>query len=91
MLLSVYSNQREETAITVYPNPAQNTISVSFYVNSAKDVEITVFDMNGKERLRKIKKCNAAGTFIETINIAGLASGSYIVRVGNQARNLVVN
>jgi serine protease AprX len=87
----VYPNQREEIAMTVYPNPAQNVINVGFYVNVAKNVEITIFDMNGKERLRKIKHCNAAGSFVETINIAGLASGSYIVRVDNQARNLVVN
>jgi serine protease AprX len=87
----VYPNQREEIAMTVYPNPAQSTINVGFYVNMAKDIEITVFDMNGKERLRKNKKCNAAGSYIETVNITGLSSGSYIVRVDNQARNLVVN
>jgi serine protease AprX len=87
----VYSNQREETAITIFPNPTQTSINVSFYVNAPKNVEITIFDMNGKERLRKNKVCSNSGTFTENINIAGLLSGAYIIRVNNQARNLVVN
>jgi hypothetical protein len=77
--------------MTVYPNPAQNSLNVGFYVNTAKDVEITVYDMNGTEMIRRIKRYNTAGSFVESINIAGLVSGSYIVRVNNQARNLVVN
>lgn len=70
-----------QNQITLCPNPANDYINVQCTMNnvSFEDAEIEVFDMYGK-LLQTIK----ISSEITQINVAGLASGVYFVRVNTE-------
>jgi hypothetical protein len=60
--------------MNVYPNPANNVI----FVNNAEGAQVTVFDING----RVVAEVEAA-TATQSIDVANLTQGLYIVRIAN--------
>lgn len=63
----------------LYPNPAQNETNIMVDLDEGEDVEIRVFDAVG--RLVIQDSIYREKTFIQTINLAGLAPGMYMVQV----------
>ncbi len=72
----------DENSFMLYPNPAQNTFSLTLYLSEREDVEVTVFDDMGKEVYRNL--------FIDALNqtynfdMTGNASGLYLVRLSGK-------
>ena len=71
-------------AITFYPNPAKNKITVTGPVSFA---ELSLFDLNGK--LIWQKKNTTAQNNVE-IDLGDLTTGVYMLKVGNTIKKLVV-
>ncbi|HPT53121.1 MAG TPA: T9SS type A sorting domain-containing protein, partial [Bacteroidales bacterium] len=67
-------NNYSTSNMNVYPNPANNVI----YVNNAEGAQVTVFDINGKV----VAEVEAA-TATQSIDVANLTQGLYIVRIAN--------
>ncbi len=65
-------NEIAEGEVSVYPNPATTVLNVA----NAEGAQVSVFDMNGRV-VASIENANAN----ETINVANLAKGMYIVRI----------
>lgn len=63
----------------VFPNPATQQLTIAFSeVQNFQQVNIQVFDFAGRMVLRKV----ISGTFItETLDVSGLASGTYYIRI----------
>lgn len=64
----------------IYPNPVKNTMGVSFGVPDISRVAIEVYDVAGREVLKKVAVAEAGGN-VETVETSGLANGVYVVRV----------
>ncbi len=81
--LEVESNQNQ---FSIFPNPASESFQVNFseLFNKGEHPTITVFDLNG--RIVYTKKAN---TNQVNINIGHLSSGTYIVKVNEQASKLI--
>ncbi|MCL5244247.1 T9SS type A sorting domain-containing protein [Cellulophaga sp. 20_2_10] len=60
------------TEVKVYPNPAQNYITIS---GIASGKQIVVFDFTGNVVLKKVARSTA-----ETLDISGLRPGTYIIK-----------
>lgn len=72
-------------AITVYPNPANSTITIEFN-NSKPQNQLTLINMLGEEvrELNSIKQT-------ETVNISDLPTGLYFIRINkSQVRKLEI-
>jgi len=67
--------------LAVYPNPSVSEANVSFYLNNASDVEVTVSDLSGKAVYVESMNNVAAGTTEVRVNTAVLAGGTYLVNV----------
>ncbi|MES2703111.1 MAG: T9SS type A sorting domain-containing protein [Bacteroidota bacterium] len=86
-------NVPPHSALTVYPNPANNTFNA--IINSEKDnnASLTVFDIAGKVQLSKVIALTK-GTQTITTDINQLAPGVYFVTLNNngaiQTQKLVV-
>ena len=65
--------------IALYPNPAQNTLTISDNSNSG-DASIEITDISG----RIIKSLNASFANDLTINVSELTSGNYILKVKSE-------
>jgi len=65
----------------VYPNPAQNSITVEFDLPTTENVKITISDITGKTVMNAYQADNAFGTQKVQINTAYLSSGIYFVNI----------
>ena len=75
--VSVPSLSIENNNISVFPNPADNNITISSRVNEKK--EISIYDCIGNKILSKETTSES-----ETISISNLASGFYFVKIKNK-------
>ena len=69
------TNIQSEKKITIYPNPAQNEISIE----NASGSVVRIFNLLGQEMLQFDKLRTADNK--ETINIESLISGTYIIQI----------
>ncbi len=67
--------------IDVYPNPTNDYANVSFSLNNAADVNITVTDLSGKVVYSNVLGKIAAGTTEVVLNTAALSNGVYMINV----------
>lgn len=65
----------------VYPNPASANANVTFSLNNAADVNITVSDLSGKVVYTNALGNVAAGTTEVSLNTASLSEGVYMINV----------
>ncbi|MFW5972714.1 MAG: glucoamylase family protein, partial [Bacteroidota bacterium] len=65
----------------VFPNPADDVLSVEMSLNRTSSVSLAVYDMLGRRLIRESDVWRAAGRRILRIGIAGLPSGVYILRI----------
>ena len=65
--------------ISLYPNPANNAITLEFEKAISGDAQIDISDVTG--RIISSRSINALAGSAITINVTGIASGMYFVRV----------
>jgi hypothetical protein len=66
-------------AAQIYPNPAQNTATLSFSVEKDMNIAVKVYDLIGREVASKNNVRYAKGTYTMDLNVATLSAGMYIV------------
>lgn len=80
-------------SIIVYPNPSTENINLSLNLKKSQQVNIEITDLSGKS-IRTKNAGNLQGESIQTINITGIAKGTYLVRVsaeeGTEVRKIVI-
>lgn len=95
-ILEVAIGMDEATRIGApYPNPASGAASLSVAVRAAQTVEVTVYDVLGREVARAARlDLGAAETRVVALPVTDLAAGLYMVRVEGetfaQARRLTL-
>ncbi len=67
--------------VRVYPNPAATAAGVEAVRLEAGEYTVEVVATNGRVELRRRVSVAASGTLLETLDVSGLASGYYVVRV----------
>ncbi len=76
---------------SVFPNPSDGNIMVSFTLLRQDNVEFKVFDILGNNILTTITKEYPAGEQSESLNCFMLSTGIYVVRttINGQVNNLI--
>ena len=64
-------------SFNVYPNPAQNQVSIDFNLEEVKDVRIDIYDNSGRLIQTEVA---TAGTQGLTLNLNNMNTGNYFVR-----------
>lgn len=82
--LSIEDFQRDN-GIIVYPNPANELVSVINNLNSVENFEYSIIDLTG----RIIRKGNS--TFDKEINIENLSKGNYIIQIVTESGQIFNN
>ncbi|NQY07250.1 MAG: T9SS type A sorting domain-containing protein, partial [Flavobacteriaceae bacterium] len=87
-LLSLNDNVFEQ--LTLYPNPASNTLNIDW--NTSDEVSVKIFDINGKQ-LHYSKGVSLLNGF--DIDTSSYANGVYVVRINTvnavTVRKLIIN
>jgi len=64
-----------------YPNPFNPSTTISFYLPQSVDVELSVFDITGRQVATLVDRPMNAGSHTETFDASGLSSGMYFYRI----------
>lgn len=73
-VLATAENQKTETKISLYPNPAKDFIKI----NTDKDVNVKIYSVNGV-LVKQGKTVN------KTLNVSDLSNGNYIIQIDNNS------
>lgn len=81
-------SERRKTEITLYPNPATETVMVSFASKTFGQSTINLFDLNGKRIMERSGIETLAGINQQQLSLPDLPSGLYFIQVivGNQSK-----
>jgi len=84
---SLSTNSFELSNLSVYPNPSNGLINVSFQTTSNDAVEIVLFDLQGRKVFRSKQNSNNQSMFNQSINTRTLSNGIYLLRAiqGNRS------
>ncbi len=81
--------------VTLYPSPATGSVRVDYSLNDATAIQISVLDVMGKTMLSTKLEKQALGTHTQEINLNGLSSGIYFMRLrsneGSTLKRFVIN
>ena len=77
-----------DSKVSIYPVPANESITVAVELNNSSDVDISISDLQGKT-LKTVKKNVSSGLSETNINVSGFASGMYLVNVLSSEFNVV--
>ena len=73
--------------IQLFPNPAKNEAKVTWFMNQAQDIEINVYDMQGKLALKPISKQYSVGTQQVSISTEELMNGIYFIQLKSEGKS----
>ena len=65
----------------VYPNPARTSVTFSYDMNRAADVQIKLFDTSGKMAAIHSVQSQTSGSHLSTLDVAHLSPGVYAFRL----------
>ena len=71
----------------LYPNPNNGTFAIQFNSNSSSNVKVEVFDIEGRMIFDKEYKNSVV--FSENIELRGVQSGLYLVRITDGSKKMV--
>ena len=75
--------------ITIYPNPAKKSTTISLELEQSSEVKIVLIDVSGKEITVVYKGFADVGKFHKTFNTEYLQKGIYLLNVSINGRNSV--
>ncbi len=84
---------KNATLEPVYPSPAKDEVHLDYTLKNNCTVSYCLFDLRGKKYFELKNEQQAAGTYSQTFNTSGLASGNYFLSVsinGNTVNQKVV-
>lgn len=89
-----YGMVTEDSPMSLFPNPASGSVQVSVTMEENSDVTIELIDKSGEVLQTKIKQNADEGIFTETLNLEGLETGIYFVKIDaggkQQTQRLVI-
>lgn len=75
--------------ISAYPNPSSDVLNIAMFNEGFTDVEVTMFDING--RVAKMEQFSTSGAGLETftMNVNDLNAGIYLLSVESEGQKSV--
>jgi hypothetical protein len=65
---------------SIYPNPANDMVSLNISLMQNENVKVVVFNMTG-QRVIEQNVTGTAGEFVRTLDVSSLSQGTYMVRI----------
>lgn len=78
---SVEEDIISESSLNVYPNPARSTVNINYTMDVAEAVSFEIYNMVGNKVLEVSNGNQGAGSYAQQLNISGLSSGMYFLRI----------
>jgi hypothetical protein len=80
--VSVGNTGKYDQSVDIYPNPAHSEFKVDLIVEQPTEVNISIFDLRGREVGKGIHNQNIiTGNHILTIPLSDIEAGSYLIKI----------
>ena len=76
-------------SLELNPNPVRDILNISYTLEVSGSLAVTVYDLTGKVVMSNSFGYQPKGTFTGQLNLGGLPSGTYIVKIGNGSGKVV--
>jgi hypothetical protein len=86
----ILSSIKESESFTMYPNPANEIITILFNSNESKSINIELFDLLGNN-VQKTSLISLFGDNKVEIKLTGINNGVYLLKLGNSIKKLQIN
>lgn len=81
-------NKHSEVESIIYPNPFNSNANLVYNLSKPQNTNISVFDLLGRQILTKTENSNQ-GINVSKINFHNQPSGTYIVLINNEEKNIL--
>lgn len=81
--VGIKESQNAVTHLSLYPNPAHESVQLTLSLNTAQDIDIAIFDITGKLMYSERKK-NLTGEVKEVIDVKNFTKGTYLLKVSGK-------
>ncbi len=71
----------EAASVTLFPNPANENLNISYQMNNSSNVAIQIFNVEGKVIRTVNNNIQPEGLYNQTIDVSNLESGYYLIQV----------
>jgi len=88
--MTLLASEPAITNLEVSPNPASDQIQLKIFSKKEQQTPVEIFDITGKKVLQE-KVSLLQGENAKTLNISGLSSGVFFLRVLGESRKIVVD
>lgn len=78
---AITENMSAVNDLSVFPNPANTEVKISFSLVKTSDVTIDVMDLTGRLVTNVMNEKAQNGTITKSINTASISEGNYLVRI----------
>ena len=79
--LGIDQNQEVINSLSVFPNPASQSATISYHVGSRQNVELAIYDMLGNKVMPIVSQTQEQGDYNFTVNKQNLSNGLYFIRL----------
>ena len=81
-----FKTHNSKIEIQVFPNPASQLINIDYSLLKHETVQLSVFDIHGRETTMLLNSVQPAGEHTVQFDISNLSAGIYFIKlkVGNQ-------
>ncbi len=83
------SNIRQNFRLKVFPNPSNDNSTIRFYLNEKTEVDISLFDISGKQISSIMNEIRSEGTHSVMLKRGDLPSGVYFIRLKSSGRTAI--
>jgi hypothetical protein len=78
------SNQdiaKQQVHFQTFPNPVKNTLIVNYRLEEKSEVQLSIYNMEGKLVRNVLNDTHQPGNYTENVNLRDLSSGTYFARL----------
>ena len=79
--LNITEEIKLPVSLSIYPNPANRLVNISYSLSKSSTVQILVFDILGKEIMQVLNKNQNGGEYKLNVNTENLSNGIYFVKM----------
>jgi hypothetical protein len=77
-----------QNGVSCFPNPANNTVQFAYELNSNDQVQLTIYDMEGRQVATVVNEKKSMGLNIEQFDASQLTSGLYIYKLSTATNSV---
>ncbi|MFN8343376.1 MAG: carbohydrate binding domain-containing protein [Spirosomataceae bacterium] len=91
LVLAITTPSGNGDVVNVYPNPAENTVTVDFTLNAPKPMTIEIINAAASMVFNAANTLGQAGPNSMKIDVKNLPNGTYFIRVGSMVKKFNIS